>query len=88
MGRDGPSLRAEGYGIGVTGKRDGRLVPGATDACDKIRAAFVERHRLALEVGFGQQARQMIGARRLLAGGLMVSKRINSAARSTALSDI
>jgi len=43
---------------------------------------------LRLETGSGQQARQMIDASRLLSGGLMVSKRISSAARSMALGDI
>src|SRR5262249_24648386 len=68
MGRHGPGLRAERYSVGVTGKRDGRLAPAATDACDKIWAAFVKRHPLALETGSGQQAHQIFGARRLLAG--------------------
>ena len=70
MGCHGPGLRTERYSIGVTSKRDGRLVPGATDPCDKIGPAFIQRHRLALEPGFGQQLRQIFGARRLLAGGI------------------
>src|SRR5437763_13552936 len=68
MGRDGPGLRAERYSIAVTCKRDGSLVTGATDACDKIGPAFVERHRLTLEAGSSQQASQIVCARRLLAG--------------------
>jgi hypothetical protein len=35
---------------------------------DRIWAAFVERHRLALETGSDQQVRQIFRARRLLAG--------------------
>jgi hypothetical protein len=34
----------------------------------RIWAAFVERHRLALETGSDQQVRQIFRARRLLAG--------------------
>ena len=70
MGRNGPRLRAEGHSIGVPAKSDWRLVPDATDTCNKIGAAFVERHDLALEASAGEQARQMLGARRLVTGGV------------------